>query len=103
MTLDLSAVDLPIVSSPEAEPFCRGIERGDLVLPSCAVCGPFWYPRNLSPACGTRQLTWLEPSGRGVLPAFCIHHPRALTHLNPLLPVATVLVDPEVGVRKRAG
>ena len=99
MALDLTAVELPIVPSPDAAPFWSAVERGELVLPSCATCGPFWYPRILCPACGRREISWTAASGRGAIHAFCIHHHSALPHLRPLLPVVSVLVELEEGPR----
>ena len=42
---------------------------------------------------------WLTSSGRGEVHAFCIHHSSPLPHLRDLVPVVTVLVDLEEGVR----
>jgi uncharacterized OB-fold protein len=98
--LDLRTVALPISPSPDAAPFWEAAEGGTVALPRCGVCGDvFWYPRALCPSCGSRDVGWLTSSGRGEVHAFCIHHSSPLPHLRDLVPVVTVLVDLEEGVR----
>ena len=101
MTLpDLMAVEFPVSPSPDARPFWDGVERGQLVIPRCVRCdAPFWYPRNLCPTCGSRDIEWIPHSGTGVVHAFCIHHHTSLSHLRDLVPFVTALVDLGRGVR----
>jgi hypothetical protein len=98
--LDLQTVDFPISPSPDARPFWDGVERGELVIPLCIPCdAPFWYPRNLCPRCGSRDIEWRSHSGSGIVHAFCIHHHTSLRHLRGLTPIVTALVDLGDGVR----
>ena len=98
MSLDLSAVSLPISPSPDAHAFWEACTESRLIVPQCTACDePFFYPRTLCPSCGSRALTWREASGRGVVHAFCIHHHTALTFLRPLLPFVTALIRLEEG------
>lgn len=66
---------LPSPITPEARPFWDGCREGKLMLPKCGECGHvFFYPRILCPACQSRNVTWVQASGRGRLHAFEIAH-----------------------------
>lgn len=98
--LDLTGIEFPISPSPDAGPFWDAIDRGELVVPSCAACNTaFWYPRSLCPHCGARDIEWLPHDGEGVIHAFCIHHHTATPHLRSLVPFVTALVELADGVR----
>ena len=101
MTLpDLQMVEFPISPSPDAQPFWDGVERGQLVIPRCIRCDtPFWYPRNLCPTCGSRDIEWNPHHGSGTVHAFCIHHHTSLPHLREFVPFVTALVDLGDGIR----
>ena len=98
--LDLTALQLPIQPSPDAAPFWEALERDEIVLPWCGECDrPFWYPRSVCPSCGSRDIRWHAATGCGEIHAFCIHHVSPLPHMKELLPVVTVLVELDEGVR----
>lgn len=69
-------LDRPLPSmTPEARPFWDGCREGKLMLPKCGDCGHvFFYPRILCPSCHSRNVTWMQASGRGRLHAFEIAH-----------------------------
>jgi uncharacterized OB-fold protein len=57
----------------ETEPFWAGCARGVLVLPRCDRCGEhIWYPRRYCPFCSSRQVSWVEVSGRGTIYSFTV-------------------------------
>lgn len=59
--------------SPDNREHFEGLEEGRLLVPRCDGCGAvFWYPRHFCPACGSREVTWLEASGRGTVYSFSI-------------------------------
>lgn len=59
--------------SPDSREHFDGLEDGRLLVPRCDACGAvFWYPRHLCPACGSREVAWLEASGRGTVYSFSI-------------------------------
>src|SRR3546814_6194206 len=61
LSLDLSAVSLPISPSPDAHAFWEACTESRLVIPQCTACDePFFYPRTLCPSCGSRALTRSE-------------------------------------------
>jgi uncharacterized OB-fold protein len=62
---------LPNPITPEAKPFWDGLREGKLPLPRCRSCGHvFFYPRVFCPRCHTRDIAWIEASGKGTLHAF---------------------------------
>lgn len=46
------------------------LQRGDFRLQQCDDCGKvIFYPRLLCHGCGSRALSWVQPSGRGTVHA----------------------------------
>ncbi len=91
---------VPIHPSPDASAFWSACRERRLVLPRCTPCGDvFFYPRTLCPACGSRDLTWVEVSGRGRIHAFTVQHVTAVAELRDALPFVTVLVELDEGPR----
>jgi len=75
---------LPQPITPEAKPYWDGLKEQKLLVPRCAECGHvFFYPRILCPRCHSRNLTWVETSGKGKLYAFEI----AYQSFNPAMKV----------------
>ena len=75
---------LPTPMTPEAKPYWDGLNEGKLMLPKCGDCGKvFFFPRILCPECHSRNVGWIQASGKGTLYSFEIAH-RAL---NPAFKV----------------
>jgi uncharacterized OB-fold protein len=91
----------PIVSpSPDGAAFWDAAKRGEFKLPFCRSCRThFFYPRSTCPHCGSRELDWVQESGRGKLYSFCIHHHTSIRELREAVPFITALVDLEEGPR----
>jgi len=51
----------------ENQPFWDAAGRGELLIPHCAACGPYWYPRPYCPHCGGDQTELKRSAGRGVV------------------------------------
>jgi uncharacterized OB-fold protein len=91
---------LPSPITPEARPFWDGCREGKLMLPKCADCGHvFFYPRILCPACHSRQLTWVQASGRGRLHAFEIAHQAFQRAWKIKPPYVLAMIELEEGPR----
>ena len=66
---------LPTPITPEAKPYWDGAREGKLMVPKCKACGKaFLYPRVLCPFCASRDIAWIQASGRGKLFSFEIAH-----------------------------
>ena len=63
------------VPTPETQPFWDGCAAGELRIQRCADCGrPYFYPRPVCPACGSRNVEWFTASGRATLYSYVINH-----------------------------
>ncbi|MHA2790121.1 Zn-ribbon domain-containing OB-fold protein [Corynebacterium sp. S7] len=61
----------------ELKPFSEGgvdnryfefLKKGLFRIPLCGRCGKYhFYPRIICPECGSMELTWAEPTGRGTV------------------------------------
>jgi uncharacterized protein len=99
-TSDPRAVASP---SPDAVPFWKALGEHRLVVPRCGACNrAFFYPRVLCPHCGSRDVYWVEASGRGTVYSFCVVHHSSVPGLADAVPFVTGLVDLEEGPRVMA-
>jgi len=88
----------PIV--PESKPYWDGLKEGKLLLPKCGGCGHiFFYPRILCPRCQSRQITWVQASGRGKLHAFGIAHQSFNRAYKVPAPFVLAMIELEEGPR----
>jgi uncharacterized protein len=91
---------LPQPITPEARPYWDGAREGKLMLPRCGACGkPFLYPRVLCPFCGSRDIGWIQASGRGTLHSFEIAHQILNRAFKVKPPVVLAMVELEEGPR----
>jgi hypothetical protein len=59
--------------TPEAKPYWDGLRDGKLMLPKCGDCeSAFFYPRIACPHCHSRNVGWIQASGKGTLYSFQI-------------------------------
>ncbi|MFP6774330.1 MAG: Zn-ribbon domain-containing OB-fold protein [Alphaproteobacteria bacterium] len=91
---------LPKPMTPEAKPYWDGLREGKLMLPECNDCGKaFFYPRIACPHCHSRNVGWMQASGKGKLYSFQI----AYRALNPAFkippPYVLAMVELEEGPR----
>ena len=91
---------LPKPMTPEAKPYWDGLREGKLMLPECNDCGKaFFYPRIACPNCHSRNVGWMQASGKGKLYSFQI----AYRALNPAFkippPYVLAMVELEEGPR----
>jgi len=86
--------------TPEARPYWDGAREGRLVIPRCRACGAaFMYPRVACPSCGSRDVGWIEASGRGRLHSFAIAHQILNRAFKAKPPVILAMVELEEGPR----
>ena len=61
--------------TPTTLPFWDAAAEGRLSVQRCGPCGTHvFYPRLACPACGSRELTWVDVSGRATLSSYVINH-----------------------------
>ena len=91
---------LPTPITPEAKPYWDGAREGKLMVPKCKACGKaFLYPRVLCPFCASRDIAWIQASGRGKLFSFEIAHQILNKAFKVKTPVVLAMVELEEGPR----
>ena len=59
----------------ESEFYWNKALQGELWLRKCNECShAYFYPRDISPCCFSRDTEWIQSSGRGIVYAFSIIH-----------------------------
>jgi uncharacterized OB-fold protein len=83
-----------ITMNPTTEPFWQAAKESRLVAPQCANCGHFRLPPTpFCPECQSRDVTWVELSGRGVVFSFAVVHGFPGLPDITLVPVVVELPD----------
>jgi len=85
------------------QPYWDALERGEMQLPACSVCGAWqWYPSALVRCHGEASLQWKTVPRTGTVFTFTIVHRAFLPNADPSLPpyvAALVELDGMSGVR----
>ncbi len=74
--------------TPETRKYWQAARQHTLLIQRCNACGEhYFYPRPMCPRCLSRQVEWVEASGRGRLHTFVINHrpPRSFPQKGPLV------------------
>ena len=91
---------LPQPMTPEAKPYWEGARDGKLMIPTCRACGKsFMYPRVRCPFCASRDIAWMQASGRGRLYSFAIAHQILNKAFKVKTPLVLAMVELEEGPR----
>jgi hypothetical protein len=90
---------LPQPITPEAKPYWDGLKEHKLMLPKCEKCGPFFYPRIFCPKCHSRNLTWIQASGKGKLYSFEIVYQNFNPAYKIKLPYVLAMIELAEGPR----
>ena len=91
---------LPAPITPETKPFWDGLREGKLMIPRCGDCGrPFFYPRIVCPHCQSRNVGWMQASGRGTLYSFEIAYQTISRTFKVKPPYVLAMVELEEGPR----
>ena len=86
--------------TPEAMPYWDGLREGKLMLPKCGNCDtPFFFPRIICPHCHSRNIGWMQASGKGTLYSFQIAYRALNPHFKIPPPYVLAMVELEEGPR----
>lgn len=77
---------------PENKAFWDAAARGELLVPHCADCGPYWYPRPYCPHCGSANTELRRASGLGTV------YSLSITRRAGPIPYAIAFVTLDEGV-----
>jgi uncharacterized OB-fold protein len=90
---------LPMIT-PENERYWQGARDHELWLRNCRSCNrTYFYPRDICPDCGGRDVEWKQVSGRATLHTFAIVHRAPSPAFREMAPYVTAIVDLEEGGR----
>jgi uncharacterized OB-fold protein len=90
----LPSEQIRITTDPITEPFWQAAKEGRLVAPRCAACGHFRLPPTpYCPECQSRDVEWVELSGRAEVYSFAVVHGFPGLPDITLVPVVVDLPD----------
>ena len=92
------AKPIPMIT-PENERYWQGCKQHELWMRACQECGPYFYPRDVCPKCGRRDVEWRQMSGRGTLYTYAIVHRAPMPGFRGDVPFITAIVELEEGPR----
>ncbi len=90
------------VPSPQAESdhYWEKAKQGELWLRKCNGCGEaYFYPRDISPCCFSKDTAWVQASGKATLYTYGIVHRAPHPGFAVDVPFVTAIVELEEGPR----
>ncbi len=88
---------VPMIT-PESAVYWEKTKQHELWMRHCNRCNkPYYYPRDICPMCGGRDVDWRQMSGRGTVFTYAIVHRSP----NPALvaPFVTAIVELDEGAK----
>jgi uncharacterized OB-fold protein len=86
--------------TPESERYWQGCKQHELWLRFCNDCAKaYFYPRDICPMCGSRDVTWKQASGRGTVYTFSIVQRAPTPGFAEDVPFVNAIVELEEGPR----
>src|SRR5687767_9988481 len=91
-----------IAPDSHTEPFWQAAREHRLVAPRCATCGTFVLPpTGYCPKDRTREMEWVELSGRATLYTFTVVRHAVIPALSETVPYVIAVVKlPDAGDKK---
>lgn len=90
------------IPSPQGESdfYWEKANQHELWIRKCDDCGEtYFYPRDISPCCFSKQTSWVRASGRATLHTFAIVHRAPTEQFADDAPYVTAIVELEEGPR----
>lgn len=94
-----AGASFPFSVRGEEQTYFEGCLDGRLLIQRCGQCDRHvFYPRAVCPSCFSRDLTWVEARGRGIVHTFTVQHrpPEGYEHDAPYV---LAVIELEEGVR----
>ena len=87
-------------TQPWSERFWEGTKQGKLLVQVCKDCNVrIFYPRKACPKCWSRNLDWIEASGKATIFTFSTAYSMVEPKFMDELPYTIAYVDLDEGVR----
>jgi len=84
----------------ESDFYWEKANQHELWIRKCDDCGEtYFYPRDISPCCFSKQTSWVRASGRATLHTFAIVHRAPTEQFADDAPYVTAIVELEEGPR----
>ncbi|HEX9713739.1 MAG TPA: Zn-ribbon domain-containing OB-fold protein [Actinomycetota bacterium] len=88
------------VADIETKPYWDAAAEGKLLVKHCSACDrAFFYPREHCPRCWSKDTSWREASGRGIVYTFTVIHQNDLPPFKDRVPYVIAIVELEEGLR----
>ncbi len=88
------------VPQGESDEYWNKAKEGELWLRNCNSCGnPYFYPRDISPCCFSKDTSWIKASGKASLYTYAIVHRAPHPGFAQDAPFVVAIVDLEEGPR----
>jgi len=94
-----SGYNKPIpVPQGESDYYWEKAKAHELWLRKCDDCGDaYFYPRDISPCCFSKNTSWIQASGKATLFTFAIVHRPPHPGFREIAPYVTAIVELEEG------
>ena len=93
---------VPMIT-PESERYWQGCKQHELWLRHCNACArAYFYPRDVCPNCGSRDVIWKQASGRGTVYTYAIVQRAPTPAFSEDVPFVNALIELEEGPRMLA-
>ncbi|MGH9195946.1 MAG: Zn-ribbon domain-containing OB-fold protein [Acidimicrobiia bacterium] len=84
--------------TPLSQPFWEAAKRHELSIQKCKNCGKHvFYPRINCPNCGSRDLEWVNASGKGTVYTFTVARRPTHPAFSNRVPYVIAIVELEEG------
>ncbi|MCH8109252.1 MAG: Zn-ribbon domain-containing OB-fold protein [Chloroflexi bacterium] len=86
------------VPQGESDEYWNKAKEGELWLRNCNSCGnPYFYPRDISPCCFSKDTSWIKASGKASLFTYAIVHRAPHPGFAQDAPFVVAIVELEEG------
>lgn len=86
------------VPQGESDYYWEKAKAHELWLRQCDDCGnAYFYPRDISPCCFSKNTSWIQASGKATLFTFAIVHRPPHPGFREIAPYVTAIVELEEG------
>ncbi|NMP16863.1 Zn-ribbon domain-containing OB-fold protein [Thalassotalea sp. Y01] len=90
---------LPNISK-ESQGFWDAVQQDKLVIQHCNSCDSnIFYPRRICPHCWSKDLGWVEASGKGTIFSVTTTYLGTTAEFSDELPITVAWIDLDEGVR----
>lgn len=86
--------------TPWSKPFWDGCKNRNLLIQQCKNCKKhIFYPKLFCPFCLSKDLSWVEATGKGKIYSYTIVHSYQPTEFSEDVPYVIAIIDLDEGVR----